>query len=146
VANILREMIGVGFPLLAFSHCRDVVAAVSRAGGFGVLGGSSFSAEAQGTADAVRATAPSIDVDYQGPATIETYTLFHDRNGDVTSATVVARAESGGRTLATIPATDAPGIERLTGGMTEPVGSAGTVRRSAEGASIWNFTDFDDRS
>lgn len=32
------EMLGVEFPLVAFSHCRDVVAAVSRAGGFGVLG------------------------------------------------------------------------------------------------------------
>src|SRR6185437_14812029 len=32
------EMLGVDFPLIAFSHCRDVVAAVSRAGGFGVLG------------------------------------------------------------------------------------------------------------
>ena len=30
--------LGVSFPLFAFSHCRDVVAAVSRAGGFGVLG------------------------------------------------------------------------------------------------------------
>src|SRR5579864_7170183 len=32
------EILGVEFPLFAFSHCRDVVAAVSRAGGFGVLG------------------------------------------------------------------------------------------------------------
>ena len=32
------KMLGIEFPLLAFSHCRDVVAAVSRAGGFGVLG------------------------------------------------------------------------------------------------------------
>ena len=32
------EMLGIDFPLVAFSHCRDVVAAVSRAGGFGVLG------------------------------------------------------------------------------------------------------------
>jgi NAD(P)H-dependent flavin oxidoreductase YrpB (nitropropane dioxygenase family) len=32
------EMLGVEFPILAFSHCRDVVVAVSRAGGFGVLG------------------------------------------------------------------------------------------------------------
>src|SRR5437764_6775086 len=36
------DMLGVDFPLFAFSHCRDVVAAVSRAGGFGVLGGASF--------------------------------------------------------------------------------------------------------
>ena len=33
------DMLGIEFPLLAFSHCRDVVAAVSRAGGFGVLVG-----------------------------------------------------------------------------------------------------------
>jgi len=38
----LHELTGAEFPLFAFSHCRDVVAAVSRAGGFGVLGGSSF--------------------------------------------------------------------------------------------------------
>ncbi len=34
----ITEMFGVEFPILAFSHCRDVVAAVTRAGGMGVLG------------------------------------------------------------------------------------------------------------
>ena len=34
----VTEMFGIEFPILAFSHCRDVVAAVSRAGGLGVLG------------------------------------------------------------------------------------------------------------
>ena len=32
------ELFGIEFPVLAFSHCRDVVAAVTKAGGFGVLG------------------------------------------------------------------------------------------------------------
>ena len=32
------EQLGMEYPVLAFSHCRDVVAAVTRAGGFGVLG------------------------------------------------------------------------------------------------------------
>lgn len=32
------DMLGIDFPLLAFSHCRDVVAAVSKAGGMGVFG------------------------------------------------------------------------------------------------------------
>lgn len=41
----MSELVGCEFPLFAFSHCRDVVAAVSRAGGFGVLGGSSFTPE-----------------------------------------------------------------------------------------------------
>jgi NAD(P)H-dependent flavin oxidoreductase YrpB (nitropropane dioxygenase family) len=43
--NVIRDLVGVDFPLFAFSHCRDVVAAVSRAGGFGVLGGSTFTPE-----------------------------------------------------------------------------------------------------
>jgi NAD(P)H-dependent flavin oxidoreductase YrpB (nitropropane dioxygenase family) len=39
------EMLGIEFPLFAFSHCRDVVAAVSRAGGFGVLGATGHTPE-----------------------------------------------------------------------------------------------------
>jgi NAD(P)H-dependent flavin oxidoreductase YrpB (nitropropane dioxygenase family) len=31
-------MLGIEFPILAFTHCRDVAAAVTNAGGFGVLG------------------------------------------------------------------------------------------------------------
>jgi NAD(P)H-dependent flavin oxidoreductase YrpB (nitropropane dioxygenase family) len=34
----LCDRLGIDFPLFAFSHCRDVVAAVSRAGGMGVFG------------------------------------------------------------------------------------------------------------
>lgn len=37
------DQLGIEFPLFAFSHCRDVVAAVSRAGGYGVLGALAFS-------------------------------------------------------------------------------------------------------
>jgi NAD(P)H-dependent flavin oxidoreductase YrpB (nitropropane dioxygenase family) len=36
------EQFGIDFPLFAFSHCRDVVAAVTNAGGFGVLGATAF--------------------------------------------------------------------------------------------------------
>jgi NAD(P)H-dependent flavin oxidoreductase YrpB (nitropropane dioxygenase family) len=38
----LCDLLGLEFPILAFSHCRDVVAAVSRAGGMGVLGAVAF--------------------------------------------------------------------------------------------------------
>jgi len=34
----VTEMFGIDIPILAFSHCRDVVAAVTRSGGMGVLG------------------------------------------------------------------------------------------------------------
>lgn len=36
--TVICDLLGVDLPLLAFSHCRDVVAAVTNAGGFGVLG------------------------------------------------------------------------------------------------------------
>jgi NAD(P)H-dependent flavin oxidoreductase YrpB (nitropropane dioxygenase family) len=39
------DELGIEFPIFAFTHCRDVVAAVSRAGGFGVLGAVGFSPE-----------------------------------------------------------------------------------------------------
>ena len=39
------EQFGIDFPLFAFSHCRDVVAAVSNAGGLGVLGATAYTPE-----------------------------------------------------------------------------------------------------
>jgi len=39
----LCDRLGIEFPIFAFSHCRDVIAAVSKAGGFGVLGAAGFS-------------------------------------------------------------------------------------------------------
>lgn len=41
----LAKEFGLEFPIFAFSHCRDVVAAVSRAGGLGVLGALTFTPE-----------------------------------------------------------------------------------------------------
>ncbi len=41
----LCEKLGIEFPIFAFTHCRDVAAAVSNAGGLGVLGAVGFSAE-----------------------------------------------------------------------------------------------------
>ncbi|MEJ7799054.1 MAG: nitronate monooxygenase family protein [Ilumatobacter sp.] len=34
----ITELFGIDVPIVAFTHCRDVVAAVSKAGGLGVLG------------------------------------------------------------------------------------------------------------
>ena len=39
----LCDLLGIEFPIFAFSHCRDVIAAVTKAGGFGVLGAAGFS-------------------------------------------------------------------------------------------------------
>ena len=39
------DLLDIEFPLIAFSHCRDVVVEVSKAGGFGVLGAARYSTE-----------------------------------------------------------------------------------------------------
>ena len=41
----LCDELNIEFPIFAFTHCRDVVVAVSRAGGFGVLGAVGFTPE-----------------------------------------------------------------------------------------------------
>jgi NAD(P)H-dependent flavin oxidoreductase YrpB (nitropropane dioxygenase family) len=41
----LCDLFGIEYPIFAFTHCRDVVAAVSKAGGLGVLGAVGFSAD-----------------------------------------------------------------------------------------------------
>jgi NAD(P)H-dependent flavin oxidoreductase YrpB (nitropropane dioxygenase family) len=45
VRTPIAERLGIEWPIFGFSHCRDVVAAVSKAGGFGVLGSSAFTPE-----------------------------------------------------------------------------------------------------
>ena len=41
----LCRKLGCELPIFAFSHCRDVIVEVTKAGGFGVLGASTFSPE-----------------------------------------------------------------------------------------------------
>ena len=43
--NRVCEQLGIEVPILAFTHCRDVVAAVTRAGGMGVLGAAAHTPE-----------------------------------------------------------------------------------------------------
>ena len=41
----IRDRLGIEYPIFAFTHCRDVVVAVSKAGGIGVLGAVGYSPE-----------------------------------------------------------------------------------------------------
>jgi NAD(P)H-dependent flavin oxidoreductase YrpB (nitropropane dioxygenase family) len=45
VRTQICDDLGIEFPIFAFTHCRDVVVAVSKAGGFGVLGAVGFTPE-----------------------------------------------------------------------------------------------------
>jgi NAD(P)H-dependent flavin oxidoreductase YrpB (nitropropane dioxygenase family) len=46
--NELCRRLGIELPIFAFTHCRDVVVAVSRAGGIGVLGAAGFTPQQLG--------------------------------------------------------------------------------------------------
>jgi len=73
----------------------------------------------------MRGSVPETDEDYEGPATIESYTVFYNRDASVRFGTIIARTANGARVLARVPAEDAQMIAFLTNGAAEPVGAQG---------------------
>lgn len=91
----------------------------------------------QAEADRRRGPVPELDKTYTGPATIETYTVHYKRDGSPRIATIVAKTPNGARTLARIDAEQASLITFLTDGEQEPIGSAGRIVASEDGAMRW---------
>jgi acetyl-CoA C-acetyltransferase len=85
-----------------------------------------------------RASVPDVDGEYEGQATIETYTVFYKRDGSPRVGTVVARTPEGKRVLASVPPNDEAMITFLTDGNVEPVGSAGRVSKGDDGLMHWS--------
>ncbi len=81
----------------------------------------------QADANARRGDVPPLDRDYSGPATIETYTVHHARDGSVKLGTIVARTPDGARTLAAVLPDDTATLAFLTDGKVQPVGSHGEI-------------------
>ncbi|MBC7769381.1 MAG: acetyl-CoA acetyltransferase [Phycisphaerales bacterium] len=90
----------------------------------------------QAEADAARLPVPPIDETYVGPARIETYTVFYNRDGQPRSGVVVARTPNGARFLAQVKGDDADTVALLTSGDTEAVGAEGSAVREAD-LTIW---------
>jgi acetyl-CoA C-acetyltransferase len=89
-------------------------------------------------AKARRGPVPETDGDYEGPATIETYTVFYSRDGLPKVGTVVAFTPNGKRVLASVPPCDEAMIAFLTDGKVEPVGSSGRVSKGSGGLMLWS--------
>jgi acetyl-CoA C-acetyltransferase len=92
----------------------------------------------QAEADAARGTVPELDRDYIGPATIETYTVFYNRDGAPRAGVVVAQTPAGARTLAHVRGEDASTIARLLSAAAEPIGTAGLIA-PGEPLRLWRF-------
>lgn len=95
--------------------------------------------DVQALADARRGETPELLQRYEGPGTIETYTIPFDRHGQPRHATIVGRTPAGARFLARVPRTDAQAIGFLMGEDSQPVGAAGTVAMGADGLPIWSM-------
>ena len=91
-------------------------------------------------ADAKRGPVPSTDEDYEGPAVIESYTVFYKRDGSVRFGTIIAKNPAGARVLARVEPEDAAMIEVLTNGAEETVGMAGSTPPGGTGLSPWNVS------
>lgn len=95
--------------------------------------------EVQGQADAARLPAPALLESYQGRASVETYTVFYDRDGAPRFGVVVGRTPDGARFLARIAGDDADAIAFFTAGEIEPVGCAGQSVSAPDGSQHWRL-------
>jgi acetyl-CoA C-acetyltransferase len=93
----------------------------------------------QAPADSIRGPVPPVQEDYLGPATMETYTVFYDREGSPRQGAIVARSREGARFIAKIPAADGAAIRWLTSGEHEPVGADGIAITGADGDTCWQM-------
>lgn len=90
--SVICDMLGVDFPLVAFTHCRDVVVEVSKAGGFGVLGAVGH------TPESLEIELNWIDEHIDGkPYGIDLIvpTTMSDKSGSMTAEDVQARIPEG---------------------------------------------------
>ena len=91
----------------------------------------------QTEADRLRGPVPDFIADYAGPGFIETYTVIYDRGGNALFGTVFARTPEGRRFICRVPKEDHAGIEFLTSGKIEPIGTRGTAYKAENGCIIW---------
>jgi acetyl-CoA C-acetyltransferase len=91
----------------------------------------------QEDADHRRGPVPDFIENYAGPGIIETYTVIYDRRGAAMFGTVIARTPQGARFISRVPKDDQAGIEFLTSGKIEPIGTTGTAYKTSDGYVLW---------
>lgn len=95
----------------------------------------------QDEADRMRGAVPATIENYEGPATIETYTVLYERNGEPKQGVIVARTPNDDRTLAIVAGDNLAAIEFLTDGKVEPVGGTGEIKIDGDGWQVWHWPE-----
>ena len=93
--------------------------------------------DTQAIADASRGSVPEILAGAEGAATVESFAIPSNRDGEPSHAVIMARMESGGRTLARIDETDAEAMAWLKDKSRYPIGDKGRVVSAEKGPSTW---------
>lgn len=91
----------------------------------------------QEKAEAARGPVPELLETYQGPATVETYTITYARDGEPLQGVVILRTPTGARTMARVLAVDTESLDLLRSTEGSAVGAAGFVRVDAFGKLVW---------
>ena len=94
-------------------------------------------ARAQEKADARRGPIPPTNESPDGPAQIETFTILHDPTGQPIQGVVIARMDSGARSLARILAAHADDLAMLMNQDRYPIGTRGHINVAADGIPEW---------
>jgi hypothetical protein len=93
----------------------------------------------QSTADARRHRVPRMVGLHTGPATMETFTVIHERDGTPKHGVVIARTVEGGRLVARVDADARASIAALLDREVSPVGSLGVVSLGDDGLLRWRL-------
>ena len=95
--------------------------------------------DCQVEADARRGPIPPLDETYEGPATLETWTVHANREGEPRLGTVVALNPAGSRTLAVVAPADSATLSQLLAVDGELIGRTGKIASDVTGMRRWTF-------
>jgi len=84
-------------------------------------------------------TAPALDLDYQGPASIESYTVLHDRDGQPRQGVLILRTPQGARTMARVGVEDEAAMALLLSENHNAIGHDGHVQHDVFGKPCWRL-------
>lgn len=97
----------------------------------------SWNPSVQAEADSRRSAVPPFQANARGIASLEAFTVIHDRDGSVRHGVVILRTKDGGRTLARVPAGDQSTLDRLVSLDQGPIGIEGALQAKGDGISDW---------
>jgi acetyl-CoA C-acetyltransferase len=95
--------------------------------------------DVQPQAEALRRPIPRFVSDFEGLATLETFTVLFGRDGEPRHGVAIARPDPETRLIARIPAGDTEAIAKLMNAKANPIGAAGRTALGPDGLLQWRF-------